>query len=70
MIHELLSSAESLLICCKSYEEECEQKYQNISLQKIPQSIMKKYEFGDVNYTLNIEDEIIGESEDLAEDEQ
>lgn len=70
MIHELLSNAESLLICCKSYEEECEQKYQNISLQKIPQSIMKKYEFGDVNYTLNIEDEIIGESEDLEEDEQ
>lgn len=69
MIHELISNDESLLICCKSYEEECEHKYQNISLQKIPQSIMKKYEFGDVNYTLNIENEIIEESEDLEEDE-
>lgn len=63
MIHELIAPDESLLICCKAYEEECEYKYKNISLQKIPQSIIKKYEFGDVNYTLNIEDEIIDESD-------
>ena len=64
MIHELLKNDESLLICCKAYDEECESKYSNISMQKIPQSILKKYEFGDVNYTLDIEDEIIDDSED------
>ncbi len=65
MIHELLKNDESLLICCKAFDEECECKYNNISMQKIPQSILKKYEFGDVNYTLNIEDEIIdNDSED------
>ena len=64
MIHELLQNDESLLICCKAYDEECECKYNNISMQKIPQSILKKYEFGDVNYTLNIEEEIIDDSEE------
>ena len=59
MLHELMSDDETLLICCKTYQEECDGKYKNISLQKIQQSILKKYEFGDVDYTLNIEDEIV-----------
>ena len=63
MLHELMEEDETLLICCKTYQEECDNKYNNISLQKIPQSILKKYEFGDVDYTLNIEDEIICEEE-------
>ncbi len=61
MLHELMEEDETLLICCKTYQEECDNRYNNISLQKIPQSILKKYEFGDVDYTLNIEDEIIEE---------
>lgn len=69
MIYELLGNDETLLICCKSYDEECEFKYKNISIQKIPQSIIKKYEFGDVNYTLNIEDEIIEDGEEFEENE-
>lgn len=64
MLHELMEDDETLLICCKTYQEECENKYSNISLQKIPQSILKKYEFGDVDYTLNIEEEIIDDEED------
>ena len=63
MLHELMEEDETLLICCKTYQDECENKYNNISLQKIPQSILKKYEFGDVDYTLNIEDEIVDEEE-------
>ena len=54
---------ETLLICCKTYQEDCDNKYNNISIQKIPQSILKKYEFGDVDYTLNIEDEIVYDEE-------
>lgn len=63
MLHELMEEDETLLICCKTYQEECENKYNNISLQKIPQSMLKKYEFGDVDYTLNIEDEILSDEE-------
>lgn len=66
MIHELMNDGETLLICCKTYQEECDGKYKNISLQKIPQSILKKYEFGDVDYTLNIEEEFV---EDEGEDD-
>lgn len=61
MLHECMGDDESLLICCKSFDEECITKYNNITIEKIPQSILKKYEFGDVDYTLNIEDEIIDE---------
>ena len=57
MIENCMKSNETLLICCKSFDEECLHKFKNISIQKIPQSILKKYEFGDVNYTLNIEEE-------------
>ena len=34
MIHELMENDESLLICCKAYDEECEYKYNNISMKK------------------------------------
>lgn len=64
MIHDFLQINDSLLICCKSFDEECLSKYNNISIQKIPQSILKKYEFGDVNYSLNIE-----ETNDMYEEE-
>lgn len=63
MLHELMEEDETLLICCKTYQEDCDNKYNNISIQKIPQSILKKYEFGDVDYTLNIEDEIVYDEE-------
>ena len=64
MLHECMNDDESLLICCKSFDEECIMKYNNITVEKIPQSILKKYEFGDVDYTLNIEDEIIDEEDE------
>ena len=63
MLHELMEEDETLLICCKTYQEDCDNKYNNISIQKIPQSILKKYEFCDVDYTLNIEDEIVYDEE-------
>lgn len=65
MINECMNDKESLLICCKSFDEECLARHKNISIQKIPQSILKKYEFGDVDYTLNIEEL----EEEVIEDE-
>lgn len=67
MIHESMKENETLLICCKTYQEECANKYKNITIEKIPQSILKKYEFGDVSYTLNIEDELLDEEEEYYE---
>ena len=64
MLHECMNDDESLIMCCKSFDEECIMKYNNITVEKIPQSILKKYEFGDVDYTLNIEDEIIDEEDE------
>lgn len=65
MINDCMNDDESLLICCKAFDEECINKYKNIFIQKIPQSVLKKYEFGDVDYTLNVEE---SEEECEAED--
>ena len=70
MIHDLLSDNESLLICCKTYQDDCENKYSNITLQKIPQSILKKYEFGDVDYTLNIKDELVNNYDESGDEDE
>ena len=55
---------ETLLICAKSYDPKCEDKYQNINIKKIPQVILGKCEFGKDNYDLNI----IKSTETIAED--
>ena len=53
-IHEEMQNNESLLICCKTYQEECEQKYDNITIKKIPQSILNNCEYGKDDYSLNV----------------
>ena len=53
-IYNEMKENESLLICCKSYQKECEDKYNNIDIKKIPQSILDKCEFGNDSYNLNI----------------
>ena len=51
--HELKED-ESLLICTTHYEENCIDKFSNITVKKIPQSLLKTCEFGALNYNLNI----------------
>ena len=53
-IHEEMLENESLLICCKTYQEECDDKYDNITIKKIPQAILNNCEYGRDDYTLNI----------------
>ncbi len=53
-IHKEMLSGESLLICAKSFAPECDKKYPNITLKKIPQMILGRCEFGKENYDLNI----------------
>ena len=51
--HELKED-ESLLICTTHYEENCIDKFSNITVKKIPQSLLKTCEFGALNYNLNV----------------
>lgn len=44
---------EYVLIVCKSYEQSCVGN-KNISIKKIPQSLLKNCEFGKDDYSLNI----------------
>lgn len=51
-----MKEGESLLICCKSYQKACTNKYPNITIKKIPQVLLGKCEFGKDDYSLNIID--------------
>ncbi|WP_432403646.1 site-specific DNA-methyltransferase [Wukongibacter sp. M2B1] len=53
-IHEEMKPDESLLICCKAYQEACDNRYENITIKKIPQMILDDCEFGKTDYNLNI----------------
>mgnify|MGYP001559118978 CR=1 FL=1 len=53
-IHEEMESDESLLICCKSFQEACENRYANITIKKIPKMLLGRCEFGREDYSLNI----------------
>lgn len=51
-----LSPMENLLICAPAFDIGLGKRYDNINVRKIPQSVLKKCEFGVDNYNLNIVD--------------
>lgn len=53
-IKEDMQAGETLLICCKSFQKECKDKYSNITIKKIPQMLLGRCEFGKEDYSLNI----------------
>jgi len=53
-IHEEMKPDESLLICCKSFQEACENRYATITIKKIPNMLLGRCEFGKEDYSLNI----------------
>lgn len=53
-IQEEMQPEESLLICCKAFQPECENRHGNITLRKIPTLLLGKCEFGKDDYSLNI----------------
>lgn len=53
-VHSEMKAGESLLICAKSFAPECENRFANITVKKIPQMILGKCEFAKDNYDLNI----------------
>ena len=55
-IYDEMKENESLLICCKSYQNQCRSRYNNITIKKIPQSIVNNCEFDKNDYNLNVTD--------------
>ena len=53
-IHEEMKRGNSLLICAKSFAPQCKERHANITIKKIPQTVLGKCEFGKDNYDLNI----------------
>lgn len=53
-IHDEMQPGESLLICCKSFQQECKNRFGNITIKKIPQMLLGRCEFGKDDYSLNI----------------
>lgn len=60
---------EYLIIACKSFDGEIENKYPNITIKKIPQMLLSKCEFDRDNYNLNIINPPIYENSDEYEEE-
>lgn len=72
-IHEGLKDDESLLICTTQYEEGCANKYENITIRKIPQMLLDRCEFGTLDYNLNVPEEVESDDdyeENIPEDEE
>lgn len=54
LIHQEMAEDESLLICCKAFQDGADQRYENINVKKIPQVLLNKCDFGVESYSLNI----------------
>ncbi|MFH1093951.1 MAG: site-specific DNA-methyltransferase [Candidatus Omnitrophota bacterium] len=55
-INEEMKNEESLLICAKSFQKACNDRYPQITVKKIPQMLLGRCEFGKEDYKLNIID--------------
>lgn len=53
-IHEEMLPEESLLITCRAFQEACTDRFENITIKKIPNMLLGKCEFGKEDYSLNI----------------
>ena len=49
-----LDFGDNLLICCPAFDPVINERYENITVKKIPKSVLDKCEFGKDNYNLNI----------------
>ncbi len=53
-IREEMQQGESLLICCRSFQKVCEDRYPEITVRKIPGMLLGRCEFGRDDYSFNI----------------
>lgn len=69
-IAEDIDPFENLLVCAPAFDNGLSKRYDNINVRKIPQSILKKCEFGVDNYNLNIIDPPKIDGDEWEEDEE
>lgn len=69
-IAEDVDPFENLLVCAPAFDNGLSKRYDNINVRKIPQSVLKKCEFGIDNYNLNIIDPPEIDEEEWEEDEE
>ena len=67
-IHETMAEDETLLICCTSFQRECKQAFNNISIKKIHQMLLGRCEFDKDDYSLHIISAPEVESDEDAEE--
>jgi adenine-specific DNA-methyltransferase len=68
-IQEEMRPDETLLICCKAYQPECENRHTAITIKKIPSLLLHKCEFGKDDYSLKIVQLPSDDSEENPEEE-
>ena len=69
-IAEDVDPFENLLVCAPAFDNGLSKRYDNINVRKIPQSVLKKCEFGIDNYNLNIIDPPEIDEDEWEEDEE
>ena len=69
-IAEDVDPFENLLVCAPAFDNGLSKRYDNINVRKIPQSVLKKCEFGVDNYNLNIIDPPEIDEEEWEEGEE
>ncbi len=69
-IAEDVDPFENLLACAPAFDNGLDKRYDNINVRKIPQSVLKKCEFGVDNYNLNIIDPPEIDDDEWEEDEE
>jgi len=67
-IKDEMQPGETLLICCKSFQKECKGKFGNITIKKIPLMLLGRCEYGKEDYSLNIINIPVDDSNEDAED--
>ena len=65
-----VSPTETLLICCPAFDNGLNTRYDNITIKKIPQSVLDKCEYGKDHYDLNIIDVPEPDEEDEEVDDE
>jgi len=53
-VHAEMQMGESLLIACKAFDSACKDRYDNITVKKIPQILLGRCEFGKDDYSLSV----------------
>ena len=67
-IVDQMKEGESLLICCTAFQKECRTAFANITIKKIPQMLLGRCEFAHDDYSLNIVELPVVESEEYEEE--